>query len=304
MASMDRMSGGDFYQILGVGPSASAREIKSAYRRLVKRYHPDLFSTAAAKADATEKLRQINEAYAVLGNPKRRHDYDQCFNQRPAQSAPVAATAPPGERRGASPRRPAANRRDKTQVIKFLKARLRLSKKQVAYALVAAVVVALAMYANRSVPRVIVMYSLLEKVEVSPPESASASAEASPNWVTIGRYATVAECAGILKERVRKDEQEGSRAAFGEPNGTMAITVLIRSANTKARENPQAAADLDQSPAIDGLLPLQQKSRAEGPESLQNGMTKRIRNLECRAVRQVESESWLQKAWRGAAPRS
>ena len=297
------MSDGNFYQILGVGPSASAREVKSAYRRLVKRYHPDLFSTSSAKADATEKLRQINEAYAVLGNPKRRQDYDQRLNQRPAQSAPVAATAPPGGRRGASPRRPAANRRDKIQIIKFLKERLRFSKKQVAYALVAAVVVALAMYANRSVPRLIVTYSLLEKVEVSPPQSASASAEASPNWVTIGRYTTVAECAGVLRERVRKDEQEGSRAAFGEANGTMAITVLIRMANAKTPGNPQAA-DLDQSPAVDGILPPQQKSPGQEPESVQNGMTKRVRNLECRAVRQVESESWLQKAWRGAAPRS
>ncbi len=82
------MSEANFYQILGVGPSASAREIKSTYRELVKRYHPDLFPAAGAKAGATEKLRQINEAYAVLGNPKRRRDYDQRFIQKPERVLP------------------------------------------------------------------------------------------------------------------------------------------------------------------------------------------------------------------------
>ena len=290
---MDRMSGANFYQILGVQPSASGREIKSAYRKLVKQYHPDLFSTASAKAEATEKLRQINEAYAVLGNAKRRHDYDQSFIQKPRESAPATAAT---ERRGAPPRPRPANRRSKIEIIKILKERLRFSKKQVAYALGAAIVVLIVMYVNRNVPRAIVTYTLLEKVEVSPAQAASPSDATSQGWVSVGQFATVSECAGTLKERVRKDEQEGSRAAFGEPNGTMAITVLIA---MQTREKSQPAASPDRSAANDDALQPEQTLTKEGPESLQNGMTKRVRNLECRATQRVVHESWLRGVWRG-----
>jgi len=70
------MAGADFYKILGVSPSASADEIRSTHRELVKLFHPDLFPAAAAKARANQKLQQINEAYAVLSNPERRRRYD------------------------------------------------------------------------------------------------------------------------------------------------------------------------------------------------------------------------------------
>jgi hypothetical protein len=170
-----------------------------------------------------------------------------------------------------------------------LKERLRFSKKQVAFALAAAMVVLIVMYANRSVPRTIVTYTLLEKVEVSPAQAASPSHEASQGWVTVGQFATVSECAGTLKERVRRDEQEGSRAAFGEANGTMAITVLI----TQVAGNP------DRSGANESPLQPEQKLTKEGQESLQNGMTKRVRNLECRAVQRIVHEPWLRRVWRG-----
>ena len=103
------MSDVNFYQVLGVGQSASADEIRSAYRDLVKRYHPDLFHAAGEKATATEKLRQINEAYAVLGNSERRQRYDQKFVQRP-QPAPRAAAAT-ARRQTSRPRRAAEPRR-------------------------------------------------------------------------------------------------------------------------------------------------------------------------------------------------
>ncbi|HEX9662654.1 MAG TPA: J domain-containing protein, partial [Candidatus Binatia bacterium] len=57
----------DFYAIFGVPPSASQQEIRAAHRELVKRYHPDIYSTGDDKARATERLQAINEAYAVLG---------------------------------------------------------------------------------------------------------------------------------------------------------------------------------------------------------------------------------------------
>jgi molecular chaperone DnaJ len=62
----------DYYGILGVPKDASSNQIKDAYRKLVMRYHPD-----RNKEQGTEtKMREINEAYAVLGDPEKRRQYD------------------------------------------------------------------------------------------------------------------------------------------------------------------------------------------------------------------------------------
>lgn len=63
----------DFYQILGVDKHCSHEEIKKAYRRLAFQYHPD---RNPGNAEAESKLKEINEAYEVLGDPEKRARYD------------------------------------------------------------------------------------------------------------------------------------------------------------------------------------------------------------------------------------
>lgn len=63
----------DYYAILGVEPSAGEAEIKTAYRRLARKYHPDV----SKEAGAEDKFKAINEAYEALRDPQKRAAYDQ-----------------------------------------------------------------------------------------------------------------------------------------------------------------------------------------------------------------------------------
>lgn len=64
----------DYYKTLGVDKNASQDEIKSAYRKLAKQYHPDLHPGDNA---AAEKFKEVNEAYSVVGDPDKRGKYDR-----------------------------------------------------------------------------------------------------------------------------------------------------------------------------------------------------------------------------------
>jgi DnaJ-class molecular chaperone len=66
----------DYYQILGIPRSASADDIKKAYRRLARQVHPDLHS-GAKKSEMEKKFKELNEAHEVLSDPDKRKKYDQ-----------------------------------------------------------------------------------------------------------------------------------------------------------------------------------------------------------------------------------
>lgn len=68
----------DYYEVLGVQKSATADEIKSAYRKLAMKYHPD---RNPDNPEAKEKFTEISEAYEVLSNPEKRQRYDQFGHQ-------------------------------------------------------------------------------------------------------------------------------------------------------------------------------------------------------------------------------
>jgi len=72
------MAGKDYYQILGVNREAKEKEIKQAYRRLARKYHPDL---NPGDKSAEAKFKEINAAYEVLSDPEKRKKYDQFGDQ-------------------------------------------------------------------------------------------------------------------------------------------------------------------------------------------------------------------------------
>ena len=66
----------DYYKVLGINEKADAEQIKQVYRRLAKKYHPDLNPD---NSEAEAKFKDIVEAYETLGDAQKRHEYDLNF---------------------------------------------------------------------------------------------------------------------------------------------------------------------------------------------------------------------------------
>lgn len=81
----------DYYYFLGVSTSATAEEIKTAYRKLSLKYHPD--RNAAEDTFFTDRFQELQEAYEVLADPQRRRDYD--FQNQSAGRSGINLERPP-----------------------------------------------------------------------------------------------------------------------------------------------------------------------------------------------------------------
>jgi hypothetical protein len=93
----------DFDEVLGVTPSATADELKAAYRELARRHHPDRARTYLQKIAATRRMQAINAAYAILRDAQRRAAYDAERSaplEKPGLWVRRAAGAPPSDEPG------------------------------------------------------------------------------------------------------------------------------------------------------------------------------------------------------------
>ena len=86
----------DYYKILQIHPEASQEVLNTAYRTLVRQYHPDVYHTRL-KSRMTEKMQEINEAYQVLSSEPSRAEYDRRYRSW----RPKFAGSPPAVRRPA-----------------------------------------------------------------------------------------------------------------------------------------------------------------------------------------------------------
>ena len=80
----------DYYEVLGVSKTASDSELKSAYRKLAKKYHPDV---NPGDKEAEAKFKEATEAYSVLSDAEKRRQYDQFGHLKMAVAEPADSAA-------------------------------------------------------------------------------------------------------------------------------------------------------------------------------------------------------------------
>ena len=99
----------DYYELLGVSKKASAKDIRTAFRKLARKYHPDL---NPGDKSSEEKFKQLQEAYDILSDSKKRQMYDQYG----FYSDNIPPGGPGGSRRTLREKRRALWRRRRTEV--------------------------------------------------------------------------------------------------------------------------------------------------------------------------------------------
>ena len=102
----------DYYEVLGVPRTATAEEIKRAYRQLARKHHPDL-KPAAERANAAERFKEINEANEVLSDPDKRAKYDALGRELEERDGLHAAAGGGAGRRTGLPSRGRTRRRQR-----------------------------------------------------------------------------------------------------------------------------------------------------------------------------------------------
>jgi hypothetical protein len=293
----------DYYQILGVPPSASPEEIRAVHRELVKRYHPDIYSTSGDKARATEKLQAINEAYAVVGNPERRKEYDASRVARPRGFEQAATRSPPRPMGRATVRtrsRPQTASRPARTRPKFSPWPKRIRARWLGVGIAAALIFISVAYLADTSPRVTPVWVMLQRTVI---ESGGSEQEtADSRWRRIGSFVSRADCAAGLKEQVRRDEREGSRVIIDEAGGTLAITVrLIATNSVGSADSPgtdmttQDAHETSRPNSGDGNSAVTQALEEIKKLSPKKEVTKRITHYECRMTHVQAPESWLRR---------
>ena len=84
------MDNKNYYEILNISKNANKTEIKKAYKKLVKKYHPDLYN--GDKNFAEQKIKQINEAYDILSDSEKKLEYDNYLNNNSYNYNPIQSS--------------------------------------------------------------------------------------------------------------------------------------------------------------------------------------------------------------------
>jgi len=118
----------NFYELLGVGPTASQEEVKQAFRQQIARYHPDKVQHLGKEFQelASGRAAELTQAYRVLSNKAQRAEYDDALEHAPARPATYtpAVEAPPASVNGAASPGPSTAERGAAQAPQFFQERL------------------------------------------------------------------------------------------------------------------------------------------------------------------------------------